>query len=210
MTMPMPMPMDEGSGVISVTTELSSTLAGVVNALTRGRPDQAQAHMDAIAFDWPSIPRRGNVPMGQLVRIYDRDRYTCRYCGKRTVHLAVLRMLSTAYPCEFPHHPNWKADCTHPAYIEISTSNDHVRPVSRGGASRDDDNIVTSCAGCNYRKGDLPLDVIGMSLRPIEQGSSWRGLTDLYRPLWDALNRPELSAGDRQLMRAFDRLYGAS
>lgn len=202
--------MVKGNDAFPAQPDLTATLTATAHALTDSQGDVAQAYMDAIAFDWPTIAPRGSVPVGQLVRIYDRDRYTCRYCGKRTVHLAVLRLLSFAYPREFPHHPNWKADSCHPAYAEVSTSNDHVRPVSRGGALRDDANIVTACAGCNYRKGDLPLEVIGMSLRPVDQDSPWRGLTDRYRALWTVLGSPELSAGDRQLMRAFDRLYGSS
>ena len=40
---------------------------------------------------------------------------------------------------------------------------DHVVPRSRGGASSWD-NIVTSCAPCNRRKGDTPLRQAGMQL----------------------------------------------
>ncbi len=40
---------------------------------------------------------------------------------------------------------------------------DHVVPRSRGGADTWD-NLVTSCAPCNRRKGDRPLHVAGLRL----------------------------------------------
>ncbi len=41
---------------------------------------------------------------------------------------------------------------------------DHVVPRSRGGESVWE-NVVTSCAPCNLRKGDRTLDEVGMRLR---------------------------------------------
>jgi 5-methylcytosine-specific restriction endonuclease McrA len=41
---------------------------------------------------------------------------------------------------------------------------DHVVPRSRGGAS-DWENVVTSCAPCNHRKGDRLLEETSMTLR---------------------------------------------
>ncbi|WP_329127416.1 HNH endonuclease [Streptomyces sp. NBC_01465] len=175
--------------------------------MATGREDRARATMESIAFVRPEITPRKQVPLRSLTAIYDRDRYLCRYCGRATVCLPVLRMMSGLFPQQFPFHPNWKADSCHPAYSEISTSNDHVVPVSRGGDSLDETNIVTSCAGCNYRKSDLLLEHLGMTLQPIEHNSAWRGLADMYRPLWEAAGQPTLSTNDKTWMRLTDALY---
>ena len=34
--------------------------------------------------------------------------------------------------------------------------------------------------------------------------SSWQGLTDLFRPLWEAAGQPQLSEDERAWMRAVD------
>jgi len=60
-------------------------------------------------------------------KIYNRDNYTCFYCGIRVV----------------PGHPDWKF-----TPIEI----DHVIPLSKGGENTEE-NLVCSCRKCNRSKG---------------------------------------------------------
>jgi hypothetical protein len=63
------------------------------------------------------------------------------------------------------------------------------------------DNLVTACWNCNRRKGDLGLEEIGWSL--VEPGDKdWRGLTELFLPLWEAVGRPPLSEDESAWMRA--------
>ena len=59
--------------------------------------------------------------------IYNRDKYTCMYCGKR-------------------------AGAGHPLSVRDLTF-DHVVPRSRGGKTSWD-NIVTCCESCNLKKDD--------------------------------------------------------
>lgn len=68
--------------------------------------------------------------------LYVRDEYTCQYCGR--------------HRSEFKKH-------------EILTR-DHIIPESRGGQSTWT-NLVTACSTCNNKKGDLPLDKCGLTLR---------------------------------------------
>lgn len=73
--------------------------------------------------------------------LFARDDYTCQYCGRHRSELRGRQFLTR----------------------------DHVLPVSRGGAN-DWENVVTSCSGCNNRKGDrLPREA-GLALRahPVE------------------------------------------
>lgn len=117
-----------------------------------------------------------------------------------------MRLVATAYPREFPYHRNWKAGEVHPAIEIISATHDYVNPVTRGGDSLEDGNIVTACWVCNAAKGNLPLDVLGWSLRvPVDD--AWHCLADLYALLWDALDRPELGRNEREWLAATRELY---
>lgn len=162
--------------------------------------------MATIAFEKRDAFKRRSPTPKALAEIYDRDRYLCRYCGAKTVLAPVMRRLSAAFPEQFPYHPNWKTSETHPAYSSLSATHDHVVPVSRGGDSLDPENIVTACWACNARKSGLLMEDIGFTLRD-RHDSVWRGLADLYRPLWVAAGQPALRGGDRAWLVATSALY---
>jgi hypothetical protein len=114
--------------------------------------------------------------------VFARDSYTCRYCARRTLALPVLRAVSKTYPALFRFHPNWKASETDTAYLVLSTSADHVMPVTRGG---DDSlsNLVTACWRCNETKGNFLLSELrGWELLP-PASTAWRGLTEYLEPM---------------------------
>jgi 5-methylcytosine-specific restriction endonuclease McrA len=68
--------------------------------------------------------------------LFARDEYTCQYCGRHKSELKGRQFLTR----------------------------DHVLPVSRGGGNSWE-NVVTSCSGCNNRKGGrLPAEA-GLRLR---------------------------------------------
>jgi 5-methylcytosine-specific restriction endonuclease McrA len=72
------------------------------------------------------------LPIKKRVRIFMRDAYTCRYCGyDMTLHFA------------YPH-------------LRVLTL-DHVVPRDAGG-NNDEQNLVTCCASCNSRKGNLSIE----------------------------------------------------
>lgn len=72
------------------------------------------------------------IPLNELQRqdVFERDDYTCRYCGHRP---------------EFFH--TWQGGRWH-ATLHV----DHVIPVCAGGMNTRS-NLVTACARCNLRKG---------------------------------------------------------
>jgi len=182
-------------------------LQAVVAALVNDDVSMARAHIDVIAFHRQDATLRRAPPPQVLAEIYDRDRYQCRYCGRKTVLIEVMRLLSGLFPEQFPYHPNWKASETHPAYWSVSATHDHVVPVSRGGDSLDPSNIVTACWACNARKSGLRLEDIGFTLRePNDQ--TWRGLADLYPALWKHCGRPALIGGRKAWLSATTMLYG--
>ncbi|HKS48955.1 MAG TPA: HNH endonuclease [Amycolatopsis sp.] len=176
-------------------------LARIIQARIRGDEATALASVTQIRFipqekkkqRWPAI--------SVIARVYARDHYQCRYCGERVILTAVMRLVSRLYPEQFPYHPNWKADSTHPAFVSRSATLDHVHPIAGGGDPTALDNLVTACWNCNRRKGDLDLTELNWPL--VEpRGKNWKGLTDLFRPLWEASGRPKLSADDSAWMNA--------
>lgn len=64
-------------------------------------------------------------PKKLRARIFRRDNYTCKGCGKQF------------------DHSDWKGK---------GLTIDHVIPVSKGGSNRDH-NLQTMCSDCNHKKG---------------------------------------------------------
>jgi 5-methylcytosine-specific restriction endonuclease McrA len=181
-------------------------LIRVIQTRIAGDETAALAEITTIGFTPPQRRVERWPAMSVIAGVYARDHYHCRYCGERVILTAVMRLVARLYPEQFPYHPNWKADATHPAFISRSATLDHVRPIADGGDSLVLDNLVTACWNCNRRKGDLRLEEIGWTL--VEpRDASWRGLTELYRPLWDASGQPVLSDDEHAWMRAIDRTH---
>ena len=111
-------------------------------------------------------------PTQTIATVYVRDRFTCRYCARRTLPTQTLRLISAAFPHEFPFHPNWRRDVAPRAYWDISTSVDHVRAVALGGDVKDPANLATACARCQYQKSSRPLEILGWSLISRQQAGA--------------------------------------
>lgn len=141
-----------------------------------------------------------------IARIYARDRYHCRYCAKKVILTPVMRLLALLHPDLLPYHPNWKVGQTHPAFAACSATVDHVVPLAAGGDTADPE-LVTACWTCNRLKGDLPLHALGWTLHDPPE-STWSGLSELYRPLWEAVGRPELGSHEMGWLRALDKIAG--
>lgn len=157
--------------------------------------------MESIRFE--AVPRRVEKwPTRKVIAaVYAADSYQCRYCGEKTILTPVMRLLARLYPEQFPYHPNWKADSTHPAFVSRSATLDHIVPIADGGDPIGRENLVTACWGCNRRKGDLRLGEIGWSLaEPTDR--TWMGLTELYFPLWLAGGQPDLGEDERWWLQA--------
>jgi 5-methylcytosine-specific restriction endonuclease McrA len=178
-------------------------LARVIRARIKGDDTAALTEITKIRFEPPGRKKEQWPALSVIARVYARDHYQCRYCGERLILTAVMRLVSRLYPDLFPYHPNWKADSTHPAFASRSATLDHVQPIAGGGDPVGLDNLVTACWSCNRRKGDLHLAELGWSL--VEpRDARWQGLTELFRPLWEAAGRVPLSEDDHAWMRAVD------
>lgn len=133
----------------------------------------------------------------QATRVFVRDGFLDRYTGERLVFPPVLRALSLMLPIEFPYHPNWKTDVTHPAYWELGATVDHLVPVTRGGAD-DDTNWVTTSMARNSAKMNWTLDELGWTLRPPGRIEDWDGQMRWFAEFADRNPRCLESASMRQ------------
>lgn len=125
------------------------------------------------------IPRRSTERL--KLAVFERDAWTCRICGARTIDLRVMKRVSALLPVELPYHPNWKFGASHLIYWTHTSSLEHVVPLARGGAD-DASNFVTTCYACNDARSHFLLEELGWALRiPSEPG--WMGLTEYLAAL---------------------------
>lgn len=169
--------------------EKSKVIAEVCSALASGVVEQA---ISIAKRDYPFVPepivKRKYGPI-ESTRLFIRDGFIDRYTGERLIFPPVLRVLFSALPAEFPYHPNWKTDLTHPSYWEIGASVDHLIPVTRGGAD-DESNWMTTSMARNFAKSNWTLKELGWSLYPAGDLSNWDGLIGWF--LQYTSDHPEL------------------
>jgi hypothetical protein len=160
-------------------------------ALRNGGQDQA---ISLLKRDYPFAPQpvtKRQYGSLESTRVFVRDGFIDRYTAERLVFPPVLRVISAELPVDFPYHPNWKTDVTHPAYWEIGATVDHLIPVSRGGAD-DDSNWVTTSMVRNSAKGNWTVAELGWILQAPGDFRDWDGLIHWF--LEYTKNRPELIA----------------
>jgi hypothetical protein len=108
-------------------------------------------------------------------RVFIRDGFIDRYSGQRLVFPGVLRLLSEALKEDFPFHPNWRTDLTHPAYWYLFPTIDHIDPVSKAGFD-DEKNWVTTSQLRNSAKGNWTTKELGWPDFPRGRFEEWDGL----------------------------------
>ncbi len=152
----------------------------ICNQLISGEVNSAKKQL---LSEWPfkrlhDEPKRDNIPQSKQIEVFSRDNFTCRYCGKRTVFNGTLRAISIMLPDDFPYHPHWKWNNTHPAFWELTASCDHLIPVARGGTNNID-NLVTACYKCNSIKTNWTLEELRWELyKPAN--TNWDGLVGIF------------------------------
>jgi hypothetical protein len=128
--------------------------------------------------DYPFVPlettvRKYSIP--DITRLLFRDGFIDRYTGDKLVFPAALRLLSALLPNQFPYHPHWKIDATHPMYWELSPTVDHVVPVAGGGLDNETNWMSVSML-TNGRKSKWTLEDLGWSIVQAGDIKAWDGL----------------------------------
>ena len=107
-----------------------------------------------------------------------RDGYHCRFCGIPVIRKEIRHRLRGVYPLAL----QWgrtNASC-HAAFQAMWAQYDHILPHVRGGKNNLE-NIVVTCAPCNYGRMSYTLDEVGLldprTREPIR--SEWDGLERL-------------------------------
>lgn len=98
-----------------------------------------------------------------------RDGYRCRYCGIPVVHADIRKIAAKLYPDSVPWDARDPAK-QHSGFQCLWLQFEHVEPHSHGGRSTED-NVVISCALCNFGKDKFTLrqlDLLDPRLRPPE------------------------------------------
>jgi hypothetical protein len=111
----------------------------------------------------------------QKMAVVQRDGYHCRYCGIPVVRAEVKRAIAAAYPDAVSWgKPNRSQ---HASFQAMWLQFDHVSPHSAGGQN-EIENLVISCAPCNFGKMHYSVAQLGLSdprdRPPIV--STWDGL----------------------------------
>jgi 5-methylcytosine-specific restriction endonuclease McrA len=181
----------------------ATILQRVCGALSTGETATAA---EVLRREYPFAPpdQSNERKSGYMVatRIFHRDGFIDRYSGQRLVFPGALRMLSLLLPTEFPYHPNWRMDQTHPAFWELTATLDHVVPIARGGADTEE-NLVTTSMLRNSAKSNWLLEDLGWKLRPVQPQEEWDGLLNWFVQTVKA-------AGDSQLPARVREWYGAA
>ena len=128
----------------------------------------------------PHLPKEERIPARmpnatEKASLHARDGFHCRFCGVPVIRKEIRDYFSSKYP----HVPIWgtKNIEQHSAFQLLWLQYDHVLPHARGG-NNDIENIVITCAPCNYGRGDSLVEEVGLedpfAHEPIR--STWDGL----------------------------------
>jgi len=113
-------------------------------------------------------------------KLHQRDGSHCRFCGVPLIRKEVRIAIKNIYPEAL----QWGTKNTeqHSAFQAMWLQYDHLLPHARGG-NNDLDNIVITCAPCNYGRTDSLIEEVGLLnpfLHPPVQ-SSWDGLERFFK-----------------------------
>ena len=130
----------------------------------------------------PVIPKKDRLDLrmpdaAEKRALIERDGYHCRFCGLPVIRPEVRKLLHKTYPDALP----WGRtnDSQHAAFQAMWLQYDHIVPHARGG-NNDLDNLVITCAGCNFCRMNYLLEEV----RVVDPFKREPLVTD-----WDGLER---------------------
>lgn len=129
--------------------------------------------------------------------LHQRDGFHCRFCGIPVIRKEICIAAKTKYPDAV----QWdKTNLSqHAAFQAMRLQYDHLIPHSRGG-SNNIENVVITCAPCNYGRGSRLVEEIGVR-SPFERPpiqSQWGGLERIIRKPSAQSTQPTLDSAGRE------------
>jgi hypothetical protein len=127
-----------------------------------------------------SLPRSEKVgrrmPLsGDKRSLLKRDGHHCRFCGIPVIRTEVRKRMQERYSAVLP----WGSRNVeqHAAFQAMWLQFDHLVPYARGGLT-DVDNMVITCAPCNYGRTNYTLEEAGLADPRTRESirSTWNGL----------------------------------
>ena len=130
----------------------------------------------------PSIPKEQRVKLrmpttAEKNALHQRDGFHCRFCGIPLIRKEIREHIKKAYPEAL----SWgsKNPEQHAAFQAMWLQYDHLLPHARGG-DNNLDNMVITCAPCNFGRMNWTLDEVGLidptTRQPVR--SAWTGLEE--------------------------------
>ncbi len=106
---------------------------------------------------WVPVEQRDRRVIPAAVRraVLERDGFRCRFCGIPVVDAEIRRIAHGLYPKSVPWDSS-EVRRQHAGFAVMWLQYDHVVPHSHGGRTAED-NLVITCALCNYAKWDNTL-----------------------------------------------------
>lgn len=140
-------------------------------------------HLREIPNTPPLLPKDQRIKMRMPSKdekrlIIQRDGYNCRFCKIPVISPDIRKAMHKLYPDSARWGPK-NAD-QHAAFQAMWLQFDHVLPHSRGGTN-DLENIVITCAPCNFSRMQWTLEELG--LKDPRKDKAFRKTT------WDGLER---------------------
>lgn len=149
----------------------------------KNHPNQAKyLRVRTIEGAPPTVPKQDRIkermPSASERRmIVERWGYNCAFCGIPVIRKEVRCRMRKAYPNAL----RWGSQNAkqHAAFQCLWLQYDHIVPHARGGGN-DPSNIIVTCSGCNYGKGNYVL---------AEQGLMDPRQRSINKTNWDGLER---------------------
>jgi 5-methylcytosine-specific restriction endonuclease McrA len=130
----------------------------------------------------PSIPIEHRDPVRSPSKlqnqVFERDNYTCRYCGIQLVSQDFLKKFMKCL--DYNQFQKGRTNIEQHAIVHFMWPvADHVIPWNLGGRTSLD-NLVTACATCNYGKDGYTLEELQITNPLLRQPikSDWKGFVD--------------------------------
>ena len=159
----------------------------------------------------PNPRSRSPIPITTMVRVFFRDRWLCRWCGRPTIFAPALKYLALmakdrgmkTEPAWY--HAHFRRDAA-PLLDEQAAVIDRHTAHSAGGGNEEED-LWTACNMCNMQKCNAHADAYekGNPIRRIKgrygEPTAWDGLSSLFVLLADDY-RDRLTVAERAWLKA--------